>query len=300
MRFSPSACLPVLAACFLVAFRGPVLADTHAERSTPVAGATERAAGSRADETTPDGPLPAVVKRVIELTNRERLKAGLPALKPQRSLLASASWMARDMAEHGYFDHRDSTRRDMPARLTDFKYAGYHALGENIAMGQRTPEEAVETWMHSPGHRANILSARFSEIGVGYVPPSAHNAYGYWVQDFGSRFERTALVIDEGGEVTDTCRVRLSIHGDDWVEQMRLSNDGASWTEWEEFRTLRDWDLDSGDGKRTVYVEFRRPGRTDRVEAAVLVETLPRVEVLEAVLLTESLPPVEHIASNTR
>jgi uncharacterized protein YkwD len=55
----------------------------------------------------------------------------------------------------------------------------YKAAGENIAMGQRTPEEVVTAWMNSPGHRANILNANFTHLGVGYVASG-----NYWTQMF--------------------------------------------------------------------------------------------------------------------
>jgi hypothetical protein len=209
---------------------------------------------------------------VIQLTNRERLKAGLPALKRQKNLQESAAWMAEDMSGKRYFDHRDSERRDMLSRIREFKYSGYHALGENIAMGQRTPEEVVDGWMNSPGHRANILSPNFSEIGVGYVPPSDRNAYGYWVQDFGSRFDRCPVVFDNDSMRVRSCHVKLSIHGQDWVEQMRISNDGINWTAWEPFHPIRDWSLESGAGKRTVYIEIRQANRIERLQAAVYLE----------------------------
>ncbi|MDF2592072.1 MAG: sporulation protein, partial [Clostridia bacterium] len=55
----------------------------------------------------------------------------------------------------------------------------YKTAGENIAMGQRTPEEVVKAWMNSPGHRANILKSSFTHIGVGYVANGS-----YWTQMF--------------------------------------------------------------------------------------------------------------------
>lgn len=55
----------------------------------------------------------------------------------------------------------------------------YSAAGENIAMGQKTPEEVVKGWMNSPGHRANIMSTSFTHIGVGYAANG-----NYWTQQF--------------------------------------------------------------------------------------------------------------------
>ena len=270
MRSSNAVMLSVLAVTLGLFVCRPAIADTHTERQEQP---STEAAASTSDGSAEDSlPVSTVVQRVIQLTNRERLKVGLPALKRQKNLQSSASWMAEDMSEKRYFEHRDSTHRDMPARLSDFKYSGCHALGENIAMGQRTPEEVVDAWMNSPGHRANILSPHFSEIGVGYIPPSARNAYGYWVQDFGSRFDRCPVVFDSDSSRVRSCHVTLSIHGEDWVEQMRISNDGTNWTAWEPFRPIRDWSLEDGSGKRTVYIEIRQASRVERVQAAVMLE----------------------------
>ncbi|WP_342190492.1 CAP domain-containing protein [Paenibacillus macquariensis] len=61
----------------------------------------------------------------------------------------------------------------------------WRAYGENIAAGQTTPEEVTRVWMNSPGHRANILDPRFTDIGVGYVAGTATSQYRtYWTQLF--------------------------------------------------------------------------------------------------------------------
>ena len=58
----------------------------------------------------------------------------------------------------------------------------YRTAGENIAYGQRSPEEVVEAWMNSEGHRANILNANFNKIGVGYY--QNNRGVKYWSQEF--------------------------------------------------------------------------------------------------------------------
>jgi len=249
-------------------------ADSHTEAAPRPSHPSKVTDLNRQDEGDADHLSP-MLERVIELTNRVRLKVGLPALKRQRNLNTSASWLARDMAARRYFDHHDSTGRGMPERISAFKYDEYSALGENIAMGQRTPDEVVDGWMNSPGHRANILSRNFSEIGVGYVPASGHGAAGYWVQDFGARFDQCPIVIDTDCSVTASSQVKLSIHGGDSVQRMRFSNDGARWTGWEEFRPLRDWVLEAGTGKRTVFIEIMQDDHVQRIAAAVTVETPP-------------------------
>ena len=272
MRYPTPFALPLIAVSLLISTILPMSADTHTELREKSRSSETVAAQDQADDGASPTPVPAVVLEVIELTNRERLKAGLPALKRQKNLQDSATWLARDMADRRYFDHHDSTGRDLTARITGFKYNDFSTLGENIAMGQHTAHEVVDGWMNSPGHRANILSRNFSEIGVGYVIAAGHGAQGYWVQDFGSRFDRCPVVINTDSVKTTSSRVKLSIHGDDWVEAMRFSNDGNKWTPWEEFKPLRDWSLESGSGRKTVYIQVRHEGRIERIDAAVLVD----------------------------
>lgn len=137
-------------------------------------------------------PAPKVAKsafaeRVLELTNQERSKAGLQPLVLEDHLSASAQWKAQDMADRNYFDHADGSGRDFVDRAEQYGYADWTYLGENIAAGQRNPEEVVQEWMASPGHRKNILKPQFHEIGIGYAT-EAHSSYKrYWVQEFGTR-----------------------------------------------------------------------------------------------------------------
>lgn len=118
------------------------------------------------------------VDAVISLTNKERQKAGLTALKAYPELNDVANVKAQDMNEKGYFSHTSPTYGSPFDMMRDFGIT-YKSAGENIAQGQRTPEEVVNAWMNSEGHRANILSKDFSHIGVGFE----ENGYE-WVQMF--------------------------------------------------------------------------------------------------------------------
>jgi uncharacterized protein YkwD len=90
------------------------------------------------------------------------------------------------MAVNGYFDHTSPDGRSPFDRMRAAGYAG-NLMGENIAAGQPTPAAVMDAWMHSPGHRANILNCQFTEIGVG-VSSRAGSPYRiYWTQDFGDR-----------------------------------------------------------------------------------------------------------------
>src|SRR5262249_14166529 len=74
--------------------------------------------------TAPGNPEP-FLQQVIVLTNAERAKQGLPPLKRQDNLDASAAWMAQDLADKNYFDHTDSQGRSLDPRLPDSGYKKY-------------------------------------------------------------------------------------------------------------------------------------------------------------------------------
>ena len=161
------------------------------------------------------------------------------------------------MAEKNYFSHTDKQGRDIDPRLPSCGYRRYHGIGENIAAGQPTPAEAMAEWMKSPGHRENILSRDWNEIGIGCSFSNDSKFQSYWVQDFGSRYNVYPVVINGEQPDTKTQNVHLYIYGTGWAQQMRLSNDGKTWTPWEAYVPARDWKLEEGSGARVVYVELK-------------------------------------------
>jgi uncharacterized YkwD family protein len=122
--------------------------------------------------------LSAYEQKVVDLTNQERAKNGLPALKVDLTLSKMAHEKSRDMSANGYFSHTSPTYGS-PFDMMKKYGISYRSAGENIAMGQRTPEEVVKAWMNSDGHRKNILSPNYTYIGVGYVAQG-----NYWTQEF--------------------------------------------------------------------------------------------------------------------
>ncbi|MBA4537971.1 sporulation protein [Bacillus aquiflavi] len=120
----------------------------------------------------------AFEQKVVELTNKERAKSGLPALKLDTELSKVAREKSKDMQRNKYFDHNSPTYGSPFDMMKKFGIS-YRAAGENIAMGQRSPEEVVNAWMNSDGHRKNILNASFTHIGVGHVEQG-----NYWTQMF--------------------------------------------------------------------------------------------------------------------
>ena len=111
--------------------------------------------------------------------NAARRDAGLSELELDADLCAAAQARAQEIAQS--FSH---TRPDGSSCFTILEEVGisYRAAGENIAMGQRTPEEVMDGWINSSGHRANILNGTFTSIGVGYYVDGAGAAH--WVQIF--------------------------------------------------------------------------------------------------------------------
>ncbi|MBB6451858.1 putative YkwD family protein [Salirhabdus euzebyi] len=119
-----------------------------------------------------------IERRVIELTNEQRRENGLPDLQADTSLSNVAREKSKDMRVNNYFSHTSPTYGSPFDMMRDFGIT-YQSAGENIAQGQRTADEVVQAWMNSEGHRKNILSDKFTHIGVGYDENGHH-----WTQMF--------------------------------------------------------------------------------------------------------------------
>ena len=118
---------------------------------------------------------------VLNLVNKERKANGLKPLTLNKELSNVANIKSRDMIEKGYFDHTSPTYGSPFDMMKKFNIS-YNTAGENIAMGQKTPSEVMNSWMNSSGHRANILNSTYTELGVGIQKDS--NATIYWTQMF--------------------------------------------------------------------------------------------------------------------
>ena len=117
-------------------------------------------------------------RAVVSLVNEIRAQYGLSALTLDESLCRYARVKSQDMQQNGYFSHESPTYGSPFDMMRSFGIS-YSYAGENIAMGYSSAQSVVEAWMNSTGHRANILSANFTSIGVGYVTNG-----GYWTQWF--------------------------------------------------------------------------------------------------------------------
>jgi hypothetical protein len=123
---------------------------------------------------------------VIDLVNVERAAQGLHPLSYDHSLATAAQDHSEDMGLQGYFSHTSLDGRTVPDRITAAGYS-YNTYGENIACGQPTPEDVIDAWMSSSGHKANILNSNFCDIGVGYAYLADSTYRHYWTQDFGRK-----------------------------------------------------------------------------------------------------------------
>ena len=111
-----------------------------------------------------EAELTEVEQQMLDKTNAQRAKYGLPPLRAVRRLIQTARSHAAWMTNNRTLQHTNQP------------------VGENIAMGQHTTEEAVHDWMNSPGHRANILSSSYTQTGVAaYRTPDGTI---YWCQQF--------------------------------------------------------------------------------------------------------------------
>lgn len=109
-----------------------------------------------------------IERQVVVLVNQIRTSNGLKELKLNDSLASVARTKAEDMSNNGYFSHTSPTY-GTPFDMIKASGIKYSTAGENIAKGYKTAQAVVDGWMNSPGHKANILNASYTQIGVGYA-----------------------------------------------------------------------------------------------------------------------------------
>ena len=142
------------------------------------------------DDNTPDSSNPdngiqddeavsSYAQQILNLVNEERAKAGLSPVSLDLNITAAANIRAKEIVTN--FSH---TRPNGTSFSTVLKEQGisYRGSGKNIAWGQKSPEQVMNGWMNSDGHRANILNADFQNLGVGHYQDE--NGVNYWVQLF--------------------------------------------------------------------------------------------------------------------
>ncbi len=127
---------------------------------------------------TTDSAVVNYEKEVVRLVNEIRVQNGLRELTYNWELSRVARYKSQDMKDNRYFSHT-SPVYGTPFQMMKSFGITYKSAGENIARGQKSPQAVVNAWMNSSGHRANILNASFTQIGVGYVADG-----NYWTQMF--------------------------------------------------------------------------------------------------------------------
>jgi uncharacterized protein YkwD len=135
---------------------------------------------------------PAVSRRVLELVNQARAQTrrcgrktfnATTPLKFSRTLGNAALAHSLDMATHDYFDHAGADGSTPASRVTRAGY-DWRVVGENLASGVATPEEAVAGWLQSAAHCQNLMDPRFTDMGVGYIVNPKNPSVIFWTQVF--------------------------------------------------------------------------------------------------------------------
>lgn len=178
---APEASVPETSAPEISAPEATAPETSAPETSAPEPSAPETSApetSAPGETAVPSESIHPYILRIVELVNEERAQVGLNPVTLDASASQAAAVRAREIVTS--FSH---TRPDGRSCFTALTEAGvnYRLAGENIAWGQSTPEQVMEGWMNSSGHRANILHESFTHIGVGYYQQGGVN---YWTQLF--------------------------------------------------------------------------------------------------------------------
>lgn len=145
-------------------------------------------------QTPPRPSQAAMTEQVVRLINRARAEprwcgrqhfAAAPALQVDARLVRAAARHANDMLAHDFFAHAGWDGSTPAQRVSASGYR-YRLVGENIAFGMSTPQEAVRGWLHSPEHCENLMDPTFSQTGVALAVNRRGPPRIYWVQDFGA------------------------------------------------------------------------------------------------------------------
>jgi hypothetical protein len=248
------------------------------------------------DPVVLDGP--TYVEQVVELVNEARWENGqLPPLKGVDLLHNASQTRSDNMANRNFFAHCDLDTGASPWERMEAAGYSWNAAGENIAAGYSTPADVMSGWMESTGHRNNILSTNYREIGVGYIYQSNDQGnvrgdgngdciadqfnrgpyYRYWTQNFGKRNAVYPVVINREAYETASRQVALYVYGAGWAVEMRFRNEDGAWSAWQPYNANVNWTLSNGNGLKTVYAELRNGGDVRGVSDTILLNS-PVVE----------------------
>jgi uncharacterized protein YkwD len=139
-------------------------------------------ASASGDEKKVEFKLTDDEKAIVDATNAERKKAALPELKVNEKMVEAARSHAANIAKQDILEHTlDGKTAGDRVKEVGFRF---RHTGENIAHNQKTTQEVLESWMNSDGHKANILSKDYEEIGAAVTKNDKGERY--WVQVFGT------------------------------------------------------------------------------------------------------------------
>jgi uncharacterized protein YkwD len=206
--------------------------------------------------------------RTVYLGNLARRDNGIPPLRWNRELTYAGRWFSWDSTENrpsGFCGHQDTQGNWPDYRARTFGYLG-GAGAENAFCGYVSPESAIQGWLDSPGHRANLLAPGSREIGLGYYQRNS-DGRGYVTQGFGNDAGYAPVIIENEAVSVTNPNVNLYIYdrfagggfaGLGAATQMMVSNEvcfnGATW---EAYAANKTWTLTSGEGWRRVYARTR-------------------------------------------
>jgi uncharacterized protein YkwD len=186
-----------------------ILAVSLAAALVMPAGASAACSGSDV-QPTPEN-LDQVAATTLCLVNEQRSANGLNPLAAQDELAQASLDYSQLMVDEQFFAHESPEGSVLTQRLTDSGYLGGDGawiVGENIAWGESylgSPGSIVAAWMNSPGHRTNILSPDYDEIGIGIAVgvPTSTNDGGTYTTDFGHRDNGDSDGVDDGTDPAD-------------------------------------------------------------------------------------------------
>jgi uncharacterized protein YkwD len=160
-----------------------------------VAAPSASAICASASATPAEAAKRTIVRATLCTLNAERSRYGLPPLRLNRKLSAAARRHARDMVRRDYFAHDSLGGGSFVDRIRQAGYltgANSWSVGENLAWGSHekaAPRAITAMWMDSAGHRANILSSSFREVGIGFAlgAPGASGPAATYATEFGTK-----------------------------------------------------------------------------------------------------------------
>ncbi|GAA1802790.1 hypothetical protein GCM10009682_25810 [Luedemannella flava] len=172
-------------ACALATSLAPLVPAGPAVASSAVIAKPDPGTGEVEGSSFVPGSFPNEEAEVLDLTNQERRKAGCQALRAEDTLHSSALEQSRYMAASQNLSHEGPGNSQPDDRMEEAGYDTSQGWGENVAYGQDTPDEVMDSWMKSTPHRKNILNCDFKALGVGVARAIDGNLY--WTQNFGGQ-----------------------------------------------------------------------------------------------------------------